>query len=250
MIFFRVIPLLLLENESCIKTIKFKKKVYLGDPINIVKIYSELGVDEILINDISDIDKPNFKLLKNISEESFVPLSYGGGVKNLTDIEKILSYGYEKILFNSLVFENYDFIETAIKEFGSSSISISVNLKFNFFRKLKLFNRKKKKFYNEDIINHLEKINQLGPSETLLTFVDLEGTKKGYNKELIKNYLKFIKTNVIINGGAKDINDFKFLNMLGVSGGVASSLFSFKNNNESVLVNYLTKFEIDEINKS
>ena len=68
MIFFRVIPLLLLEDESCIKTIKFKKKIYLGDPINIVKIYSELGVDEILINDISDIDKPNFKLLKNISE--------------------------------------------------------------------------------------------------------------------------------------------------------------------------------------
>ena len=73
-----------------------------------------------------------------------MPLSYGGGVKNLTDIEKNFIFGYEKILFNSLVFENYDFIESAIKEFGSSSISISVNLKFNFFRKLKLFNRKKK----------------------------------------------------------------------------------------------------------
>ncbi len=250
MIFFRVIPILLLENENCIKTIKFKKKIYLGDPINIVKIYSQLGVDEILINDISDIDKPNFKLLKNISEESFVPLSYGGGVKNLKDIEKILSYGYEKIIFNSLVFENYHFVEKAIKEFGSSSISISVNLKFNFFRKLKLFNRKKNKFYNEDIINHIKKINQLAPCETLLTFVDLEGTKKGYDKDLIKNYFNLIKTNVIINGGAKDINDFKFLNMLGASGGVASSLFSFKNNNESVLVNYLTKLEIDEINKS
>ncbi len=250
MIFFRVIPILLLENDSCIKTIKFKKKIYLGDPINIVKIYSELGVDEILINDISDIDKPNFKLLKNISEESFVPLSYGGGVKNLNDIEKILSYGYERILFNSLVFEDLSFVKKAIKEFGSSSISISVNLKQNFFRKLKLFNRKKKKYYDDDILNHLEKINQLGPCETLLTFVDLEGTKKGYNKELIKKYFKFIKTNVIINGGAKDIDDFKFLNNLGASGGVASSLFSFKNNNESVLVNYLTKFEIDEINKS
>ena len=143
MIFFRVIPILLLENDSCIKTIKFKK-IYLGDPINIVKIYSELGVDEILINDISDIDKPNFKLLKNISEESFVPLSYGGGVENLNDIEKILSYGYERILFNSLVFEDLSFVKKAIKEFGSSSISISVNLKQNFFRKLKLFNRKKK----------------------------------------------------------------------------------------------------------
>ena len=249
MIFFRVIPLLLLENESCIKTLKFKKKIYLGDPINIVKIYSELGVDEILLNDISIIDKPNFNLLKNISEESFVPLSYGGGVKTFKDIEKILSFGYEKICFNSLVYENYNFIEKAIKEFGSSSISVSVNLKYNFFRKLKLFNKKKNKFYDEDIENHFEKINKLGPCETLLTFVDLEGTKKGYNKELIKKYIKILKTNLIINGGAKDVDDFKFLNKLGASGGVASSLFSFKNNNESVLVNYLSKLEIDEINK-
>ncbi len=249
MIFFRVIPLLLLEDESCIKTIKFKKKIYLGDPINIVKIYSELGVDEILINDISDIDKPNFKLLKNISEESFVPLSYGGGVKNLKEIEKILSYGYEKILFNSQVFENYEFVKKAIEEFGSSSISISVNLKLNFFKKLKIFNRKKNKFYNEDIISHFEKINQLAPCETLLTFIDLEGTKNGYNKDLIMKYYKFINTNLIINGGAKDVDDFKFLKNLGASGGVASSLFSFKQNYESILVNYLTKSEIDEINK-
>lgn len=249
MIFFRVIPLLLLENEGCIKTIRFNKKIYLGDPINIVKIYSELGVDEILINDISRADEPNYKLLKNISEESFVPLSYGGGVKSLNDIEKILSYGYEKILFNSQVFENYSFVEKAIKEFGSSSISISVNLKFNFFRRLKIFNKKKNNFYKEDIEDHLEKINQLCPCETLLTFVDLEGTQKGYDKDLIKKYFKIIKTNLIINGGAKDINDFKFLNKLGASGGVASSLFSFRKNNESVLVNYLTKYEIDEINR-
>lgn len=249
MIYFRVIPLLLLENESCIKTLKYKKKIYLGDPINIVKIFNELGVDEILINDISDIDKPNFNLLKKISEESFVPLSYGGGVKNFYDIEKILSYGFEKICFNTLVFENYDFVKKAIKEFGSSSISVSINLKYNFFKRLKLFNRKKNKFYQDDIEIHLKKINLLGPCETLLTFVDLEGTKKGYNKELIEKYFKILKTNIIINGGAKDIDDFKFLNNLGVSGGVASSLFSFKNNNESVLVNYLSKLEIDEINK-
>ena len=227
---------MLLENESCIKIIKFKKKIYLGDPINIVKIYSELGVDEILLNDISINDEPNFNLLKNISEESFVPLSYGGGVKTFNDIEKILSFGYEKICFNSLVFENYKFVEKAIKEFGSSSISISVNLKYNFFKKLKIFNRKKNTFYKESIENYLEKINLLGPCETLLTFVDLEGTKKGYDKDQIKKFFKILKTNLIINGGAKNIDDFKFLNKLGASGGVASSLFSFKNNNESVLV--------------
>ena len=249
MIFFRVIPFLLVENESCIKTIKFKKKVYLGDPINIVKIFSELGVDEILINDISLIDKPNFNLLKKIAEESFVPLSYGGGVKNLNDIEKILSYGYEKICFNSLVFENYKFVEKAINEFGNSSISVSVNLKYNFFRNLKLFNKKKNEFYEDNVESHLKKINSLSPCETLLTFVDLEGTRKGYDKYLIDSFFKVIKTNMIVNGGAKDISDFKFLNKLGASGGVASSLFSFKKNNESVLVNYLSQAEIDEINK-
>ncbi len=248
MIYFRVIPLLLLEDESCIKTIKFKKKIYLGDPINIVKIYSELGVDEILINDISSNDRPNFQLLKKISEEAFVPLSYGGGIKTLEDIEKILSFGYEKIIFNSLVIENYPFIKDAIQQFGSSTISISVNLKYNFFNNLKLYNRKKNTFYKEIIETHLEKINLLQPSETLITFVDLEGTRKGYDRKLIEKYFKILKTNVIINGGAKNIEDFKFLNKLGASGAVASSLFSFKSNNESVLVNYLSKSEIDIIN--
>jgi imidazole glycerol-phosphate synthase subunit HisF len=248
MIFFRIIPILLIENQNCIKTIKFKKKIYLGDPINIVKIYSELGVDEILINDISNSDIPDFELLKQISEESFVPLSYGGGVKSFNDIEKILSYGYEKICFNSLVFEKFEFIKKAIKEFGNSSISISVNLKKNFIKKLRLFNNKKKSFYNDTIENHLEKINMLNPSETLLTFVDLEGTRSGYDKELISKYSKIIKTNLIINGGAKEINDFIFLKNLDISGGVASSLFSFKGNNESVLVNYLSNEEIEKIN--
>jgi imidazole glycerol-phosphate synthase subunit HisF len=248
MIFFRIIPILLIENQNCIKTIKFKKKIYLGDPINIVKIYSELGVDEILINDISNSDIPDFKLLKQISEESFVPLSYGGGVKSFNDIEKILSYGYEKICFNSLVFKKFEFIEKAIKEFGNSSISISVNLKKNFIKKLRLFNNKKKSFYNDTIENHLEKINMLNPSETLLTFVDLEGTRSGYDKELISKYSKIIKTNLIINGGAKKIDDFIFLKNLDISGGVASSLFSFKGNNESVLVNYLSNEEIEKIN--
>ena len=248
MIFFRIIPILLIENQNCVKTIKFKKKIYLGDPINIVKIYSELGVDEILIKDISKNDIPDFKLLKQISEESFVPLTYGGGVKTFNDIEKILSYGYEKISFNSLVFDNFEFVEKAIKEFGNSSISISVNLKKNFIKKLRLFNNKKNSFYNNTIENHLEKINMLNPSETLLTFVDLEGTRKGYDKVLISKYSKIIKTNLIINGGAKEINDFMFLKNLDISGGVASSLFSFKDNNESVLVNYLSNEEIKKIN--
>lgn len=248
MIFFRIIPILLIENQNCIKTIKFKKKIYLGDPINIVKIYSELGVDEIVINDISNSDIADFKLLKQISEESFVPLTYGGGVKTFNDIEKILSYGYEKISFNSLVFDNFKFVEKAIKEFGNSSISISVNLKKNFIKKLRLFNNKKNSFYNNTIENHLEKINMLNPSETLLTFVDLEGTRSGYDKKLISKYSKIIKTNLIINGGAKEINDFIFLKNLDISGGVASSLFSFKGNNESVLINYLSNEEIEKIN--
>ena len=88
----------------------------------------------------------------------------------------------------------------------------------------------------------------LNPSETLLTFVDLEGTRSGYDKELISKYSKIIKTNLIINGGAKEINDFIFLKNLDISGGVASSLFSFKGNNESVLVNYLSNEEIEKIN--
>ena len=250
MTLFRAIPLLLIENEECIKTINYKKKIYLGDPINIIKIYNDLGVDEIIILDISSKNSINFKKLQEISSESFIPLTYGGGVSTLKEVEKILSLGFEKISFNNKIFEDLNFVENVIKEFGSSSVSISFNIKKNFFGKDKIFIKKKNKYLDIKIDDYLSILNTLNTAEVIINFVDLEGTRKGYNKKLACSLRSKILTNVLVNGGAKDINDFIYLKNENFSGAVASSIFSFVGLDQGVLINYFNSAELELIHKN
>ena len=241
MIFFRIIPLILINDRECFKSVKYKDKIYLGDPINIIKIFNDLDVDEIIINNLSNKLNEEFNYLKQLSEESFVPLTFGGGIKNLKDIEKILRLGYEKISLNSSFYNDIDFVKSAISEFGTSSISISINLKKNIFGKYYLYDHHYKKIIKKiDLIKCLESLDQIEVSEVSFNFVDREGLRIGYDYETIKIIKQYKKNkNFIVNGGAKDINDFLFLKENNFSGAVASSLFSFMNTNESILINYI-----------
>src|SRR3990172_4262205 len=109
----RVIPALLLQGQGLVKTVKFKDPKYLGDPINIVKIFNEKEVDELVFLDITatvDGKRPPFELLEKVAGEAFMPLGYGGGIRNLEDIKTILSLGVEKVVINSFAVESPSFI--------------------------------------------------------------------------------------------------------------------------------------------
>lgn len=249
MIYFRVIPTLLLENNSCIKTIKFKKKIYLGDPINIVKIFNKLGADEIILYDITKDNNINFQLLKNFSEEAFMPLSYGGKIKSLNDIERILSYGYEKIVLNSCFYNNFNFINSAILQFGTSSVSLCVNLKKNIFGSYYLYDHFKNRIiYSMNLKKILLKLKNINVAEICFNFVDREGMRSGYDIQTMKEINTILgNKNIIINGGAKDVDDLIRIKKIGLNGAVASSIFSFLKSNESILINYISKDERDMI---
>ena len=110
----RIIPALLLKNGSLYKGKSFAKHRYVGDPINAINVFNQFLVDEVNLIDIENTiyNKPiNFELLKDIAGEAFFPLTYGGGVKNIEDAEKIISLGYEKISINNCFFENKKLIE-------------------------------------------------------------------------------------------------------------------------------------------
>ena len=113
----RVIPCLLLKNESLVKTVKFKEYNYIGDPVNTVRIFNELEVDELMFLDIfasKENRNINIKILKDISNECFMPLSYGGNIRSLEDAKKIFEIGFEKVVINSNAFNNLKLIERAI----------------------------------------------------------------------------------------------------------------------------------------
>ena len=121
----RIIPTLLLEQQSLIKTINFKEKTYVGDPLNAIKIFNEKFVDELIILDINQNKKKNeidYNFLKDLFSECFVPVTYGGGINNVRQADKLLNLGVEKICLNSIVLENKQIVKERCKP-GPSAAS-------------------------------------------------------------------------------------------------------------------------------
>ena len=130
----RIIPVLLLHKNGLVKTVNFGKSTYIGDPINAVKIFNDLKVDELVLLDI-DATKENrsisIDLIKEIGEEANMPFSVGGGIKDIETIKKITSAGAERVILSSYALENIDFIKQAAENFGSSTICVCIDYKKN-----------------------------------------------------------------------------------------------------------------------
>ena len=126
----RIIPCLQLINESLVKSIKFKEYNYIGDPCNTVRIFNELEVDELCFLDIRASKNklaPNFDLLKDIANECFMPLSYGGGISSFSQAKKIFEIGFEKIVLNTNAYQNPELISIISKHYGNQAVVVSVD---------------------------------------------------------------------------------------------------------------------------
>ena len=239
----RIIPCLLLENQRLVKTEKFLNPIYVGDPINAVKIFSEKEADEIIIIDIGASKKKfiDFKLLSNIFNQCFVPITYGGGITTLEDAKKIFNLGAEKISLQSTFFDNKDLIKSLVKYFGSQIIILSIDIKKNLFGKYKIWNYRKNNFYKKETIKKiLYEIQELGIGELMITDVDNEGTMSGTNKSLIIEISKDINIPLIFNGGISSIDDMKESFESGTDGIAVGSFFVFYGKHKAVLITYPT----------
>ncbi len=121
----RVIPCLLIRENGLVKTRKYKDSVYIGDPVNAVRIFSDKEADEIIVLDIDASKKglePNYELIGEIAGEAFMPLAYGGGVRNLEQIKRLIRAGIEKVVINTQATESMNIILEAVKIFGSQAI--------------------------------------------------------------------------------------------------------------------------------
>jgi cyclase len=243
----RVIPVLLLQNNGLVKTTKFKDPKYIGDPINAIKIFNDKEVDELVFLDIEaskgkrSID---YELISNIASECFMPLCYGGGIKDIESIRKILQLGVEKIAINSYAFENPDLIKEAALLFGTSTIVISIDVKKNIFGKYEIWTnggtKKIKTGLNEAILN----MEQLGAGEILINSIDKDGTMLGYDCKLIEQVSKLVSIPVVAAGGAGKILDFKNAINSGASAVAAGSMFVFHGKHKAVLITYPSRKEI------
>lgn len=247
----RIIPCLLLRDDGLVKTVKFKKSTYIGDPINAVKIFNEKEVDELVFLDIDATRKgkePPYEVIIDIATECFMPFCYGGGIKTIDQIRKIIASGAEKVAINTAAFLNPGLIREAKAIFGSSTIVVSIDYKKNLFGQTMVYINGGKKSTKKNPVAYALEMEELGAGEIFLNSIDRDGTMSGYDIELIKKVTDAASIPVIACGGAGKPGDFKeVFDVTGVSAAAAGSLFVFQGKKRGVLISYPDPNEIKNI---
>jgi len=237
----RIIPCLLLKGSGFVKTVKFKKPVYLGDPVNIVRIFNDKEVDELAILDISASVKnkaPAFDLLADIAGECFMPLSYGGGLRRLEDLVALNKAGYEKLIINTHAVENPEFVRKAADQLGSQSVVVSLDVKRSLLGKYEVLVMGGRRNTKKDPVALAEEMERWGAGEILLNSIDRDGTQKGFDLQLIDKVSSAVDIPVIACGGAGSVQDIAQAAREGGASGVGvGSYFVFHGRHRAVLIN-------------
>lgn len=249
----RVIPCLQISEGKLVKTIKFRKPQYIGDPINAVKIFNDKEVDELIIVDISkrsSRQEIDYQLLQKLASESFIPMCYGGGINSFEDAKKIINMGFEKVSLNNLFKVNPELVSKISEYLGAQSVVISIDVKKNIWGKYQVFDYEKMKTTGISPIDWAKKAEEYGAGEILLNFVDRDGTFSGYDISFIKTISDVVSIPIIAMGGASGIDNMKKAVVEGRASAVAAgSLFVFYGELKSVLINYPTRDEIESVFK-
>jgi cyclase len=241
----------LLRNNGLVKTVKFNDSTYIGDPINAIKIFNEKEVDELIFLDINaskEKKEPQYKLLKNIASECFMPLCYGGGISNLDQITEIIKCGVEKVAINTHAVKDPLFIKKAAQIYGSSTIIVAIDVKKNILGKYCVYINGGSENTLKDPLEYAKFIEQMGAGEIFLNSIDKDGTMTGYDIELIKRISYSVKIPVIACGGAGKIEHMRDAIQLGGAAAVsAGSFFVFHGKRRAVLISYPNISEIEFI---
>src|SRR5436190_5936613 len=246
----RAIPCLLLRNQGLVKTVKFANPTYLGDPVNIVRIFNEKEANELVLLDIMATKEqrgPNFELLADIAGEAFVPLAYGGGVRTIDAVGRLFRLGFEKIVINTYAAENPSFIHSAASRFGSQSIVVSIDARKSLLGGYEVYTHGGAERVRLDPVAFAREMEQMGAGEIMITSVERDGTMQGYDLELIRNVASAVAIPVIACGGAGRIGHFTEAVQAGASAVAAGSLFVFQGRHRAVLISFPTSEELSGV---
>tara|TARA_B100000700_G_scaffold244434_1_gene272599 strand:+ start:1141 stop:1899 length:759 start_codon:yes stop_codon:yes gene_type:complete len=227
----RIIPCLDVRDGRVVKGINFVNLSDAGDPVEQAKIYDENGADEICFLDITASSENRdilLKIIKKTAEKISIPLTVGGGVRNLEDINKLLSNGADKVSINTAAVLNKSLIEESSKKFGSQCIVVAVDAKKVKDNKWEIFTHGGRKSTGKDAIKFIIKMQEMGAGEILLTSMDRDGTKKGYDLDLTKKVCNSVNIPVIASGGVGNLDHlYQGIKIGKASAVLAASIFHY-----------------------
>lgn len=247
----RVIPSLLLDGRRLVKTVRFRRPVYVGDPINAIRILNDKEVDEILVLDIGvgrSGGVPNYNLIEEIAGECFMPLAYGGGVRTVEQARKIIRLGAEKIVLNTCAWTHPDSLREMVAEFGSQAVVVAIDVVRRWFGRFEVFVDGGRTSTGEDPASYARRIEGLGAGEILLNSVEQEGGMKGFDVALIASVTRSVGIPVIASGGAGSLLDLRAAIREGGAAAVAAgAMFVFHGPHRAVLITYPTPDQVREV---
>ena len=227
----RIIPCLDVDNGRVVKGVNFIDLIDAGDPVEQAKLYNSEGADELCFLDItasSDNRQTLLNTVRKTAENCFIPLTVGGGVRNLEDIKKLLHAGADKVSINTSAVLNREFVKQAAEKYGSSTIVIAVDAKNISDNKWEVFTHGGREATGIDAIEYCQEVANLGAGEILLTSMDRDGTKLGFDVDLLKRITSKIYIPVIASGGVGTLEHFSQGILQGGANSVlAASVFHF-----------------------
>lgn len=239
----RIIPCLDIKDGRVVKGINFVGLRDAGDPVENAIVYNEQGADELVFLDITaSIDRRDIiiDLVKKVAENLFIPFCVGGGIKNITDIREILKQGADKISINTAAFKNPKLIEEAAQHFGSQCIVLAIDARFNgeFYE---VYLHGGRTATGVSAIEWAKQGELLGAGEILLTSMDKDGTKNGFDLALLDAIVANVQIPVIASGGAGSMEHFSEALTHGADAVLAASVFHFKEIEIPQLKQYLSE---------
>jgi cyclase len=246
----RVIPALLFKDQGLVKTIQFKYPSYVGDPINAIKIFNDKEVDELVLLDITASKEgrgPSFELIEEIASECFMPLGYGGGIRSIEDIRRILATGVEKVILNSAALSDPSLIEAAARAAGSQSVVVSIDAKRKLLGGYEVYGAGGTRGTRRDPAVFAREMQERGAGEILITSIDRDGTQKGFELELVRRVAEAVSVPVVACGGAGTLADLREAVDAGASAVAAGSMFVYVGRHRAVLINYPQYGELEKL---
>lgn len=246
----RIIPCLLIDGERLVKTERFKSPAYVGDPLNAVRIFNEKEVDELIVLDIGasrDGREPNYGLIERIAGECFMPLCYGGGVTNADQAKRLFASGVEKVSINTAVRRDSSLIRTLVQRYGRQAIIASVDVRSHWWSGDRRVRGRGTRPGSRDWRGLITGFVEAGAGEILLTDVDREGTRRGYDLDLVAATAQGLDVPLVVAGGAGTLAHIGQAFDAGASAVAVGAMFVFHGPHKGVLITYPTAGQVQEL---
>jgi cyclase len=238
----RVIPVLLLEDGGLVKTVRFRDPRYVGDPINAVRIFNDKQVDELVVLDIRATREgrgPDEAAISDIVSEAFMPVAYGGGVRDVATATRLIQLGVEKVVVNAAAVEDPDAVAGIADRLGRSTLVVGIDAVTQGPGRWVVATHGATRRTDVDVVEHARVAERLGAGEIFLNSVDRDGTMAGYDIDLVSAVRDAVDVPIIPCGGAGGLADLASVVRDGrVTAAAAGSLFVFQGRHRAVLITY------------